>query len=150
MATGSPRPPHLTAAAVIRNSGSGSGKSGFSGNFFFAFFCFYGPLGTSGSTPDGPEPPNPDPDPGNPVFSNIRFFSFFAFLSLEPLQYGCLWTRLDPTRSLVPVPRYCVLFLVLLFQYLAVLFGTFRVVSLVRVFSLVRVVSLVRVFILPS
>ena len=29
-----------------------------------------------------------------------------AFLSLNPIQYGCLWTRLDPTRSPVPVLRY--------------------------------------------
>ena len=63
---------------------------------FFAFFGFYGPLGTSGSPPDGPEPPNPDPDPANPVFSKIRIFCFFDFLSLKTLQYGCIWTGLEP------------------------------------------------------
>ena len=43
-----------------------------------------------------------------------------AFLSLTPLQYGCLWTPLDPNRSLVPVPRY-------FFGTFSVLFGTFSV-----------------------
>ena len=73
----------------------------------------YGLLGPQGHPPDGPEPPNPDPDPANPVFSKIRIVRFFEFLSLKALQYGCLWTRLDPTRSPVPVLRY-----------LTVLFGT--------------------------
>ena len=39
-------------------------------------------------------------------FENTFFLLFFAFLSLKPQQYGCLWTRLDLTRSLVPVLRY--------------------------------------------
>ena len=58
-------------------------------------------------------------------FRTSVFFRFFAFLSLEPLQYGCLWTRLDPTRSLVPVPRYCGTFSVLNGTF-SVLSGTFR------------------------
>merc|ERR1711994_1117091 len=102
-----------TAWAEIRKSGSGSGKSGFSGNFFSLFFGFYGLLGPQGHPPDGPEPPNPDPDPGNPVFSKIRIFRFFDFLSLKTLQYGCLWTRLDQPKSPVPVLRYCGTFSVL-------------------------------------
>ena len=69
---------------------------------FFRFFRFYGPLGTSGSPPDVPVPPNPDPDREIRFLENLDF-SFFYFLSLNTLQYGCLWTRLDPTRS--PVPR---------------------------------------------
>ena len=95
--------PIATAWTEIRKSGSG--KSGFSGNFFFAFFGFYGPLGTSGSPPDGPEPPNPDPD-REIRFSKIQVFRFFDFLSLKTLQYGCLWTPLDQPKSPVPVPRY--------------------------------------------
>ena len=47
------------------------------------FFCFYGPRG---SPLDEPESPNPHPDPGNPVFSKIRIFRFFDFLSLKTLQ----------------------------------------------------------------
>ena len=70
--------PIATAWKQIRKSGSGSGKSGFSGNFFFAFFGFYGPLGTSGSPPDGPEPPNPDPD------REIRFFRKSVFFVFSP------------------------------------------------------------------
>ena len=53
------------------------------------------------------------------------FFGTFlvlnTFVSLKPLQYGCLWTGLDPTRSLVPVPRYCGTF--------SVLNGTFSVLN---------------------
>ena len=118
--------PIATAWKQNRKSGSGSGKSGFSGNFFFAFFGFYGLLGPQGHPPDGPEPPNPDPDPANPVFSKIRIFRFFDFLSLKTLQYGCLWTRLDPTRSPVPVPRYITVHNGTK-RYLTVLNGTFSV-----------------------
>ena len=50
---------------------------------------------------------------GKSVFSKIWIFRFFDFLSLKTLQYGCLWTRLAPTRSPVPVPRYCSTFSVL-------------------------------------
>ena len=64
-------PPIATPCAEIWKSGSGSGKSGFSGIFFFCFFRFYGPLWPSGLSPDGPESPNPDPDPENPVFLKI-------------------------------------------------------------------------------
>ena len=71
--------PIATAWAEIRKSGSGSGKSGFSGKFFFAFFGFYGPLGTSGSPPDGPEPPNPDPDREIRFFRKSGFFVFSTF-----------------------------------------------------------------------
>ena len=54
-------------------------------------------------------------------FGTFRYFFRYltvldAFLSLNPLQYGCLWTRLDSIRSLVPVPRYCGTFSVL-FRY---------------------------------
>ena len=35
------------------------------------------------------------------------------FYTLKPLQYGCLRTPLDPTRSPVPVPRHCGTFSVL-------------------------------------
>ena len=66
--------------------------------FFFAFFASTGLLGPQGHPLDGRESPNPDPDPGNPVFSKIRIFRFFDFLSLKTLQYGCLWTCLDPDR----------------------------------------------------
>ena len=40
------------------------------------------------------------------------------FYTLKPLQYGCLRTPLDPTKSPVPVPRHCGTF--------SVLNGTFR------------------------
>ena len=98
--------PIATAWKQNRKSGSGSGKSGFSGKFFFAFFGFYGLLGPQGHPPDAPEPPNPDPDPGNPVFRKIRTCRFFDFLSLKTLQYGCLWTPLDQPKSPVPVLRF--------------------------------------------
>ena len=62
---------------------------------------------------------------GKSGFSKIRIFRFFDFLSLKTLQYRCLWTRLDPTMSLVPVPRYCGTF--------SVLYGTFLVLN--RTFS---------------
>ena len=44
---------------------------------------------------------------GKSGFFENPFFSFFRLFELKKtLQYGCLWTRLDPTRSPVPVPRY--------------------------------------------
>ena len=55
---------------------------------------------------------------GKSGFSKIRIFRFFAFLSLKTLQHGCLWTRLDPPKSLVSVPRY-----------ITVLNGTFLVLN---------------------
>ena len=83
--------PISTAWAEIRKSGSGSGKSGFSGKFFFAFFGFYGPLGTSGSPPDGPEPPNPDPDREIRLFENPDFSIFRLFKLKDPT----IWVSID-------------------------------------------------------
>ena len=100
MATGSPRPPDCNAMEADPEIRVRIREIRFFRNFFFAFFCFYGPLATLGSSLNGPELQNPDPDPGNPVFSKIRFFRFFAILSLKPLQYGCLWTHLDLTNFL--------------------------------------------------
>ena len=70
-------PPFATAWTEIRKSGSGSGKSGFSGNFFFAFFRFYGPLGTSGSPPGLSGITGSGP--GNPVFRKSGLFDFLTF-----------------------------------------------------------------------
>ena len=84
--------PIATAWTEIRKSGSGSGKSGFSGNFFFAFFGFYGLLGPQGHPPDGPEPPNPDPDPANPVFFENPDFSFFRLFELKG---PAIWVSMD-------------------------------------------------------
>ena len=83
--------PIATAWKQNRKSGSGSGKSGFSGKFFFAFFGFYGPLGTSGSPPDGPEPPNPDPD------REIRFFRTSVFSLFRPLKLRTpkIWVSME-------------------------------------------------------
>ena len=47
----------------------------------------------------------------------------FVYFKHKPLQYGCLWTPLDPTRPLVPVPRYYGTF-----RYFQ---GTFRYVNLI-------------------
>ena len=96
--------PIATAWTEIRKSGSGSGKSGFFGKFFFASMDLLGP---QGHPPDVPVPHNPDPD------REIRFFENpdFSFLSLKTLQYGCLLTPLDQPKS--PVPRYCGTFYVL-------------------------------------
>ena len=63
--------PIATAWKQIRKSGSGSGKSGFSGNFFSLFFASMDLLGPQGHPPDVPVPPNPDPD------REIRFFRLF-------------------------------------------------------------------------
>ena len=105
--------PIATAWKQIRKSGSG--KSGFSGNFFFAFFASMDLLGPQGH-------------PwmfryhlirirtGKSGFSKIRIFRFFDFLSLKTLQYGCLWTPLDQPKSPVPVLRYLRYFSVL-FRY---------------------------------
>ena len=75
----------------IRKSGSGSGKSGFSGNFFFAFFASMDLLGPQGHPPDGPESPNPDPD------REIRFFDNpdFSFFRLFKLKDPTTWVHLD-------------------------------------------------------
>ena len=35
---------------------------------------------------------------GKSGFFEHPLFRFFALLSLEPLKYGCLWNRPDPTR----------------------------------------------------
>ena len=163
MATGSPRAPDRIAVDLIQKSGSG--KSGFSGNFFSLFFASTDPLGPQGRprmdrnhlirtrireirffenpdfsffrlfelkdptiwvSMDSPGPPGragPTAVLFRYFFGTFRYFFRYltvldAFLSLNPLQYGCLWTRLDSIRSLVPVPRYCgtfsVLFLVLI------------------------------------
>ena len=77
-------PPISTRCAEIRKSGSGSGKSGFSGNFFFAFFASMDLLGPQGHPPDGPESPNPYPDPGNPFFRKSGFFVFSTFYAQRP------------------------------------------------------------------
>ena len=74
--------PIATAWTEIRKSGSGSGKSGFSGNFFFAFFASMDLLGPQGHPPDGPESPNPDPDREIRFFENPDF-SFFRFFKLK-------------------------------------------------------------------
>ena len=71
--------------------------------FFFAFFASMDFLGPQGHPPDVPVPPNPDPDREIRFFKNSDF-SFFYFLSLKTLQYGCLLTPLDQPKS--PVPRY--------------------------------------------
>ena len=60
--------PIATPWTQIRKSGSGSGKSGFSGIFFSLFFASTDLLGPQGHPPDVPVPPNPDPD------REIRFF----------------------------------------------------------------------------
>ena len=60
--------PFATAWTEIRKSGSGSGKTGFCPEFFFAFFASTDPLGPQGHSPEVPVPPNPDPD------REIRFF----------------------------------------------------------------------------
>ena len=60
--------PIATPWTEIRKSGSGSGKSGFSPEFFFAFFASKDPLGPQEHSPEVPVPPNPDPD------QEIRFF----------------------------------------------------------------------------
>ena len=58
----------------------------------------------------------PDPGSPGPVKTDKRFFGAFGLKS----HVGCLWTPLDPTRPLVPVPRY-----------FSVLFGTFWYFNLI-------------------
>ena len=72
-------PPITTPWTLIRKSGSG--KSGFSGNFFFAFFASMDLLGPQGHPPDVPVPPNPDPDREIRFFENPDF-SFFRLFKL--------------------------------------------------------------------
>ena len=81
---------------LVRISGSGSGKTGFSGNFFFAFFASMDLFGLQG---------HPRMFRYHLIririwireirFFEIRTFCFFDFLSLKTLQYGCLMTPLD-------------------------------------------------------
>ena len=85
----------------IRKSGSGSGKSGFSGIFFFAFSLLW----TSWDLRVTPRMVRNHLiwiQTGKSGFSKIRIFRFFDFLSLKTLQYGCLMTPLDQPKSLVP------------------------------------------------
>merc|ERR1712001_144942 len=105
--------PIATPWTDIRKSGSGSGKSGFSGKFFFAFFASTDPLGPQGYPPDGPEPPNPDPD------REIRFFENpdFSFFRLFKLKDPTIWVSMDspgPTGPTSVLFRY-------FFRYLTVL-----------------------------
>ena len=83
--------PFATRWTEIRKSGSGSGKSGFSGNFFFAFFASTDLLGPQGHPPDVPVPPNPDPD------REIRFFENpdFSFFRLFKLKDPTIWVSND-------------------------------------------------------
>ena len=83
--------PIATAWTEIRKSGSGSGKSGFSGIFFFAFFASMDLLGPQGHPPDGPESPNPDPD------REIRFFrkSVFSFFAFFKFKDPTIWVSMD-------------------------------------------------------
>ena len=83
--------PFATAWTEIRKSGSGSGKSGFSGKLFFAFFGFYGLLGPQGHPPDGPESPNPDPDRESRFFENPDF----SFFRLFKLKDPAIWVSMD-------------------------------------------------------
>ena len=77
----------------------------FSGNLFLAFFASMDLLRPQG---------HPRMDRNCRIHNRIReirsfenpFLSFFRFFKLKPLQYGCLWTPLDPTQSAVPVLRY--------------------------------------------
>ena len=84
-------PPISTRCAEIRKSGSGSGKSGFSGNFFSLFFASMDLLGPQGHPPDGPESPNPDPA------RKIRFFENpdFSFFRLFKLKDPTIWVSMD-------------------------------------------------------
>ena len=70
--------PIATAWTEIRKSGSGSGKSGFYGNFFSLFLASTDLLGPQGHPPNGPEPPNPDLD------REIRFFRTSVFFVFSP------------------------------------------------------------------
>ena len=83
--------PFATAWTEIRKSGSGSGKSGFSGNFFFAFFASMDLLGPQGHPPDGPESPNPDPDREIRFFENPDFSIFRLFKLKDPTT----WVSID-------------------------------------------------------
>ena len=88
MATGSPRPPVLIAAALIRKSGSGSGETGFCPEIFFSLFSL---LRTSW---DLRNTPRRFPyhliriQTGKSGFSKIQIFQFFHFLSLKTPQHG--------------------------------------------------------------
>ena len=103
MATGTSRPPD-------RNAMGGDPdpvNPDFPEFFFSLFFASTDLLGPQGHPPDVPVPPNPDPD-WEIRFFRTSVFSFFQLFKLKDPAYGCLWTPLDPTRSPVPVPRYCV------------------------------------------
>ena len=60
--------PIATAWTQIRKSGSGSGKSGFSGNFFFAFFASMDLLEPQGHPPGWTGITGSGSGPGNLVF----------------------------------------------------------------------------------
>ena len=83
--------PIATAWAEIRKSGSGSGKSGFSRNFFSLFSASTDLLGPQGHPPDVPVPPNPDQD------REIRFFKNpdFSFFRLFKLKDPTIWVSND-------------------------------------------------------
>ena len=49
----------------------------------------------------------------------------------KPLQYGCLWTPLDPTKPLVPVPRYFYGTLRYFYGTLRYFYGTFWYFNLI-------------------
>ena len=92
-----------------------SGKSGFFENPDFSFFRLFElkdpTIWVSMDSPGPPGPAGPTAVLFRYFFSTFRYFFRYltvldAFLSLNPLQYGCLWTRLDSIRSLVPVLRY--------------------------------------------
>ena len=83
--------PISTRCAEIRKSGSGSGKSGFSGNFFSLFFASTDLLGPQGHPPDVPESPYPDPD-REIWFSENQVFSFFRLFKLKD---PTIWVSID-------------------------------------------------------
>ena len=83
--------PFATAWTQIRKSGSGSGKSGFSGFFFSLFFASIDPLGPQGHPLDVPVPPNPDPDQEIRFFENPHFSIFRLFKLKDPTT----WVSID-------------------------------------------------------
>ena len=127
--------PRMVRYHLIRTR---SGKSGFFENPDFSFFRLFElkdpTIWVSMDSPGPTGPAGPTAVLFRYFFGTFRYFFRYltvldAFLSLNPLQYGCLWTRLDSIRSLVPVPRYCGTFSVL-FRYF---FGTFSVLFLLKV-----------------
>ena len=84
-------PPVSTRCAEIRKSGSGSGKSGFSGIFFRFFSASMDLLGPQGHHLDGPESPNPDPG------REIRFFEIpdCSIFRLFKLKDPTIWVSMD-------------------------------------------------------